>query len=358
MTTTLPQQLMPSLTVEAIYRSYEARAEQRQPRRLGASQIGKRCDRALWYSFRHCTQQQFDGRMLRLFDTGHREELRLIDDLRAIGCEVHACDDASGEQFEFVAVGGHFVCKIDGAARGIPEAPKTWHVCEFKTANDKQFAKISGEGVRKAKPEHYAQCVIGMALSGMKRALYLVRNKNTDHLYAERLRWEECREDAEAFIERAEWIIKSTTPPERFTSDPDHFECRFCEHRVLCFGIREADAPAVPCNVSCRNCVHATPVVDNDVEGGEWRCELHRKALSDAEQANACPSHLFIPPLVQVTVNAEPVDAGEGWIEYRNSDNTTWRNGPGDGDYSSVALASGPGPLIESEGTQQKGGDA
>src|SRR5690606_23298848 len=99
----------------------------------------------------------------------------------------------------------------------------------------------------------------------------------------------------------------------------------------------------VPCKVSCRNCVHATPRVD--VDGGVWRCELHRKALSDAEQANACPSHLFIPDLVASAMNAEPADAAEGWIEYRMYDNTTWRNGPSDGDYSSVALASGPGPL-------------
>ena len=56
-------------TVQAIYRSYEALAAAEPRRRyLGAAQIGEPCDRALWYSVRHCGGKQFDGRMLRLFE--------------------------------------------------------------------------------------------------------------------------------------------------------------------------------------------------------------------------------------------------------------------------------------------------
>ena len=36
---------------------------------LGASIIGKDCERALWYDFRWVTRWAFTGRMLRLFDT-------------------------------------------------------------------------------------------------------------------------------------------------------------------------------------------------------------------------------------------------------------------------------------------------
>ena len=45
---------------------------------------------------------------------------------------------------------------------GIPEAPKTWHVLEFKTHNSKSFAKLEKEGVQKSNPMHYAQMQVYM----------------------------------------------------------------------------------------------------------------------------------------------------------------------------------------------------
>ena len=57
---------------------------------LGASVIGSPCSRALYYAFRWCWQEKFDGRMKRLFNTGHREEERFITYLTAIGFKVWA----------------------------------------------------------------------------------------------------------------------------------------------------------------------------------------------------------------------------------------------------------------------------
>jgi hypothetical protein len=37
---------------------------------------------------------------------------------------------------------GHFGGSMDAVALGIPEAPKTWHLCEFKTHNAKSFADL------------------------------------------------------------------------------------------------------------------------------------------------------------------------------------------------------------------------
>ena len=67
---------------EAIYEQYEKREATEKARTyLGASIIGKECSRALWYDFRWASREKFDGRMLRLFQTGHLAEGRFVNDL-------------------------------------------------------------------------------------------------------------------------------------------------------------------------------------------------------------------------------------------------------------------------------------
>jgi hypothetical protein len=140
-------QVVPA-TVRAIYAAYEKRRAETPARGyLGASVIGHACDRYLWLSFRWAGAEAFDGRMLRLFDQGHRAEARFVDELRMIGAEVHETGP-DGQQFAVEACGGHFRGHMDGAALGLPEAPKTWHVLEFKTHNAKSFKALQAEGVR------------------------------------------------------------------------------------------------------------------------------------------------------------------------------------------------------------------
>jgi hypothetical protein len=69
---------------EKILASWEARQSPPRPH-LGASQIGNDCNRALWYSFRWAVWPHFDGRTLRLFDRGQREEAVFVEELRRIG---------------------------------------------------------------------------------------------------------------------------------------------------------------------------------------------------------------------------------------------------------------------------------
>lgn len=316
---TLPEQLQESPTVRAIYDALKRKDGNRLSRRLGASIVGKACERAVWYDFRWCARERFDGRMLRLFQTGHIAEVRFMHELRDIGCEVLDVDPETGEQWEFVAVGGHFVCKLDAALVGIPEAEKTWHAGEFKTHNAKSFADLKGKGLQQSKPQHYAQLLIGMTLSGMKRGLYLAANKDTDELYAERLRWEEHKDAAEQLLDRAKRVVESKAPPARISDKADDFRCRFCAHAGHCHGV------AVPV-VTCRSCVHATPVIEENGIG-RWVCEKHERTLSEQDQERACDDHLYIPDLLAfASVNDGGYDAGGDWVLYENGDGTTWRN--------------------------------
>ena len=86
-----------SPTREAIFAGYERDASEGFRTHLGASLIGKACERALWYDFRWTTKAKFPGRVLRLFETGNREEERLVRNLRRTGATVVEVDPQLAE---------------------------------------------------------------------------------------------------------------------------------------------------------------------------------------------------------------------------------------------------------------------
>jgi hypothetical protein len=243
---------------------------------------------------------EFDGRMLRLFNTGHREEERLIDDLRRIGCTVYDLDD-NKQQFRFSEFGGHLSIGLDGVVTNLTEAPKTPHVLECKTSNKKSFDALEKKGVLKAKPVHYDQMMLGMGMAELTRALYLVQCKDDDRLYMERIKFNQAAYDA--LLAKASRIIKSESPLEPISKKRDSYKCRFCDYASLCYGDRIADA-------NCRTCAYSSPTDD-----GNWSCSQIGANLA---KFDSCPEHLYIPDLLHW---AEPKDAGYGWVEYVNNTN-------------------------------------
>ena len=316
-----------SATVTAIYAEWAKRND--APRGyLGGSVIGRECERQLWYGFRWCSPEKFDGRMLRLFDRGQREEAVFIADLRSIGAKVMDVDPSTGKQFRFTAIAGHAGGSMDAVALGIPEAPKTWHVCEFKTHNAKSFAALQKDGVQKAKPEHYAQMQIYMRWAQLTRALYLAVNKDTDELYGERIHFD--AEFAERLETKAERVIFAQEPPEGISADPAFYKCKFCPASKVC---HTAQLP----QASCRTCLHATPERDGD---GRWSCAKWGEDIPADAQAKGCAEHRFIPVLLKRW--GEPLDASaeENWVEYRAPDGHVFRNGaPGKDSFASSELA-------------------
>jgi hypothetical protein len=333
-----------SATVQAIYKWHEEEEAKRtgpHNGRLGASIIGEPCERKLWYIFRMCFKSVFDGRLLRLFRTGHLEEDRFIEELKGIGCEVKALDPDTGKQFENTAIGGHFVSHPDGYIKGLPEAPRTWHMAEMKTMGgeenqSKDFEKVKKDGVEKAKPMHYIQMQVNMFLSELKRAIYLCKKKATDHIHSERIKYVALV--ARQMMVKAERIITAQLPPERLADRPDTFTCRFCDAYDLCWSAEYSHVIKIPF-ITCRTCLHATPELDGEAR---WSCMTHLASIPFDHQQKACAGHLFIPALVHF---AEVQDAGEDWVEYKNiNDGAIWRNGNGDnGTWTSERLIKGEG---------------
>lgn len=295
-------------TARKIFEWYESKKEDHREH-LGASLIGHHCDRYLWLTFRWAASPQFGGRVLRLFDTGKREEQRVYEELRGIGVELHT--EENGQQIQCRDETGHFGGSLDGIGLGFPEAPKTWAVLEIKTANAKAWTALKAKGVQSEKPQHYAQMQTYMGMMKLDRALYISVNKDTDDLHTEWVHFN--KETYRDLLTRAERTIKRTTPADRISNDPAHWLCKMCDMYKLCHQQEPAEA-------NCRTCCHATPVA-----GGKWTCHEFAKELSADDQRKGCDSHIFIPALVHGT----PVDGERNFVEYFvEGTGETFKNGP------------------------------
>lgn len=286
---------------------------------LGASLIGHDCDRYLWMTFRWAALPQFEGRMLRLFNTGQREEERIYEELRGIGVELHVEED--GKQITCRDSTGHFGGSVDGVGRGFPEAPKAWAVLECKTHNSKSFNDLQKKGVKDSKPRHYAQMQVYMGLLKLDRALYYAVNKDTDEVFTDWVHFDQTEFDRLA--ERAKRIINANAPPSKLSDDPAHWQCKFCDFYQHC----HQQKVALP---NCRTCCHATPI-----EEGAWHCQAHNKMLTGKDQREGCDQHIFIPDLVPF---GKPIDGGESHVVYEHLDTgRMFTNGIGH--YSSKELS-------------------
>ena len=266
---------------------------------LGASIIGRPCAREIWYSFRWVQAPGFDGRMLRLFETGQLFEDRICAELEAIGIRI-------SDRQKVIEIFPHFGGSIDGLGVGFEESKKV-HLLEFKTHNQKSFDKLSNNGVAVAKPEHVVQMNIYMHGLKLDRAYYIAENKNTSEIYAERVRY-----DASIYndnVAKAHYIVDSPVPPERICDNPARFACQFCNYKILCHGRAALE-------VNCRTCLHSTPEPD-----GTWSCARHGGTIPTEFQKVGCEDHLFIPQLL----NRDVIDATDrsviydGWTNENNS---------------------------------------
>lgn len=264
-----------------IDKRHEELAEPPRPH-MGCSQLGHPCDRWLWLSFRWAVQSKFPGRILRLFRRGQLEEATIVSDLRAIGMDVR-----TGKQQERVDFGAHVSGSIDAIIQyGVPDAPRTRHIAEFKTHSKKSFDDLEKNGVEKSKPEHFVQMQLYMHGTKIDRALYVAVCKDDDRIYTERLRYDQ--EMAERYIARGRRIALSDRMPEPISTDPSWYQCKFCDAHKFCHETKTTE------HVNCRTCAHSTAK-----ENSTWRCERHDGDDMPVEfQRTGCESHVLHPDLV------------------------------------------------------------
>lgn len=235
---------------------------------LGASVIGKPCRMKAWLSFRWAFLEDFEGRMLRLFNRGHLEEPRNLGWLVGMGFEVREVDPATGKQYRVEAHNGHF----GGSADAMLLAPRHYGLTapilgEFKTFNDNQFKKMKRVGVAVSHPEHLGQTSCYGDGLGVDWTLYMGVNKNDDAVHFEFLKTD--RHMSNMMLNKAGEVIWSQKPLPKISDHPSFADCKTCAAAGVCHFGR-------PPLKNCRTCRRAKPV-----QNGEWYCETHNGIIPE-----------------------------------------------------------------------------
>jgi hypothetical protein len=233
---------------------------------LGPSGAGNPCDRSLWLSFRWAVRESFDGRMLRLFSRGAREEDHAVANLAAVGIMVT-------DRQKNIDFGSH----VKGSVDGVIENKQLF---ECKTHGKKSFDEVLKKGIPES---HKIQMNCYMAGLGLDRALYYAVCKDDDRLFVERYKYDEkLAKDA---IIRLKRIALEPTAPAPISQDPTWYQCRFCS--TPCHGLQTRE-------VNCRTCCHSTAMPE-----GSWHCARHNYTLPYDLQREGCRAHTPHPDLMQ-----------------------------------------------------------
>ena len=210
---------------------FQLRPVDRQPRDyLGASALGGACLRKTWANWHNLSN--FGGGTLRLFRTGDIYEVRMRDELRAIGLEV------TGDQSGFEAFDGQVKGHTDGFVR-VDGSP--WALLECKTANHRRTTELRKflretptEALHRWSSTYNTQAHLYMAAFGVTECLYMVTDKNTDTVVAFVLQLDS--EVVAAAKTEARTLLEARTPPGRGYTRPQTPQCtRFCDHAGWCW---------------------------------------------------------------------------------------------------------------------------
>lgn len=232
-----------SARFEALIDSGLQAREQQQKRRsyLGASRLGVSCERQLQYEYAQARVdpgREFSGRILRIFERGHRTEDALVGWLRAAGFMLKT-EGKDGQQFGFSVADGKLQGHCDGVFVGGPEGfayPALW---EAKALGNKSWTELAKKGLAVSKPVYAAQVAIYQTYLGLydNPAIFTAVNADSMEIYTELVPFDAAL--AQKMSDRAVRVITATEAGEllpRSFAQADHFECRFCSYAERCWG--------------------------------------------------------------------------------------------------------------------------
>lgn len=233
-----------------IDKALTAEQEKQTPRDyLGASRLGVSCNRAIQFEYTDTPKdedQNFSGRILKIFQAGHVFEELMIKWLRQAGFDL-ITHKQNGSQFGFAVAEGRVKGHIDGVIVSAPTQlnltfPMLW---ECKSLNDKSWKDVVKKGLAVSKPIYAAQIAIYQAymeshIEGISKnpALFTAINKDTAEVHFELIDFDQTL--AQKISDKAVMILRATEAEEllpRIATDPTYFECKFCPWQKRCWEV-------------------------------------------------------------------------------------------------------------------------
>ena len=220
-----------------------ARNKKQTPRDyLGGSRVGEPCARRLVYEYAHVPvdeEKEFGGRILRVFDAGHKFEDLSIQWFRLAGFDLRT-NKRDGSQFGFVVAGGKLRGHIDGVIVAGPEIGVKWPALwEHKALNAKSWGDLVKNGLQISKPVYFGQVQLYMAYMELEIAVFTALNKDTEELYHEIVPFDPA--EAQRLSDKAVAVIRAAECGEllpRIAATRDFYICRQCPYAARCWGER------------------------------------------------------------------------------------------------------------------------
>lgn len=237
---------------------------------MGCSGLGNKCKRKIWLDFRWVYDALFEKRVLRIFERGDLEEPRVIRDLTEAGMTV------TDSQTGFVDETGHIRGHCDGFVSNVPGAEETVHLLEIKTMNSKRYDLYKKQGLEKSNWAYWVQLQMYMGFAKLKRALFVVCNKDTEQRAYDRYHF-----DIHVFKESlgiGHSLLLTQEPPEKIGNHM-YFDCKYCPAYEYCH--RD-----MPTNKNCRTCEYSELEM-----GGKWHCGKDNIEIDIDKQKIGCQDY-------------------------------------------------------------------
>lgn len=196
---------------------------------IGASSIGNKCSRAIWYGYRGAESQQPSPSLKTTFDIGKRLEGMLLDYMEQAGLNiVRPCEDN-----KFLFCRDHMVPTFQGHCDALLLLPKEAPVVvEIKTANTASFSQFKNKGLIAWRESYYAQLQAYLGMFGYNRGVLLAIDKNTSELHHEWVIYDDIY--YHQLRNKALDIFNAVEPPEKLNRNPIFYVCNSCQYRRTC----------------------------------------------------------------------------------------------------------------------------
>ena len=196
---------------------------------IGASLIGRPCDRSIWYDYNGYKGVDYPVNIKIAFDIGHRLEEMLIMYLRRAGFRIESpteenqllfCQDKDVPIFQ-----GHCdgVLWLDG---------KPYSIIEFKTAKHSGFQRFITKGLNEWSSGYYAQLQSYMGMRGLSRGAIIVLDKDNGSIHHEWVEFDEIY--YHGLMKKALHISTANEPPPKINKSPLYFLCGQCKFKNIC----------------------------------------------------------------------------------------------------------------------------
>lgn len=210
---------------------------------IGASEIGDSCNKKIQNNFIGIPREEFSGRLLKIFQTGHLFEYMAHTWLTDIGFEI-ITEFPNKERIGFSLADGRLQGHVDGI---ITSGPKTLElnypiVWECKTWKEQRFKSVEKNGALKTEPKYAYQIALYQAYLEpffpgvcINPALLTSINKNTSETIHELIPFD--KKKAQEASDRAVHIIKATEDNlelPKISLDKNNWHCKMCEYNNYC----------------------------------------------------------------------------------------------------------------------------